>query len=106
MLDSPVVANLHDVEHDKWHPIVFRLAPTPSGMERYKSVGHHTEGFDTREGAIECCKKMYEDMSSDGTFIGKKPRLCIQKDFPWDGQGVPAMVVFFGEVDGETVPLF
>ena len=39
----------------RWHPILFRPAPAPSGdvhgFERYRSKGHHTEGFDTEPAA-------------------------------------------------------
>ncbi len=48
------------VEHaptGRFHPIYFRYAPMPGGgMEgpdaRYKSGGHHTEGFDTHADAL------------------------------------------------------
>lgn len=35
----------------RFHPIVFRDAPFPSGGDRYKSKGHHTEGFESMEDA-------------------------------------------------------
>ena len=42
----------------RFHPIVFRPAPLPGGAsladgtERYRSKGHHTNGFDTEEEAV------------------------------------------------------
>jgi hypothetical protein len=40
----------------RFHPIVFSFAPLPGGAElhgggRYRSHGHHTEGFEMREQA-------------------------------------------------------
>jgi len=106
MIDSPVVANLHNLKDEKWHPIVFRLSFTPSGMKRYKSVGHHTKGFDTREAALEECRNIVDRAMKEKSFIGDAPKLCVGKDFPWDGEEIPAMTAYFGEnEDGETIPL-
>jgi hypothetical protein len=33
------------------------------------------------------------------------PAFCLQKDFPWDGEDIPAMVVFFAKHDGEVFPV-
>ena len=101
MLLNPVMANLHNMKTDRYHPIMFQERPQPSYKEgdkliRSKSAGHHTLGFDTRDEAITECKKLAEKTNA---------RLCISKDFPWDGEDTPAMVIFFGEKDGETVPI-
>ena len=106
MIDSPVVANLHNLKDERWHPIVFRLNPTPSGMNRYKSVGHHTVGFDTREASIQECQNIVDRTLKENSFVGADPKLCIGKDFPWDGEDIPAMTAYFGEDDdGKTIPL-
>lgn len=95
------VANLHNLKTDRYHPILFRESPQPSwkpgdAFVRSKSAGHHTKGFDTREEALAECKSIAERQGA---------KLCIEKDFPWDGEDIPAMVVFFGEQDGKTVPV-
>ena len=106
MIDSPVVANLHNLKDERWHPIVFRLNPTPLGMNRHKSVGHHTKGFDTREASIQEYHNIADRALKNNDFEGDAPKLCIDNDFPWDGEEIPAMVVYFGENDdGETIPL-
>lgn len=94
MLLNPVVANLHNTATNRFHPILFKESPLPggSGPSRHKSVGHHTKGFDTRDEAIEECKRIAERQSA---------KLCVEKDFAWDGDDMPAMVVFFSE-DGTT----
>ncbi|MFA7287444.1 MAG: hypothetical protein WC055_01045 [Melioribacteraceae bacterium] len=102
MLINPVVANLHNLKTDRFHPILFREAPQPSyspgdKLVRSKSVGHHTIGFDHRNEAISECERIAESQ------IGS--RLCVRKDFVWDGEETPAMVVFFGQQDGETIPV-
>lgn len=37
--------------------------------------------------------------STDGTP-------CLERDFPWDGVAIPAMVVFFKLDKGTATPLF
>jgi hypothetical protein len=101
MLTKPVVANLHNTKTGRYHPILFDERLLLHGGKpkhtQYNSIRHHTVGFDTRQEAIAECLKMSEQ------FAG---RLCIEKDFPWDGEAVPAMVVLFVEVDGVLQPLF
>jgi hypothetical protein len=72
----------------RFHPIVFRPAPMPSGadldagMQRHKSLGHHTEGFDVIEDAV--------------AFIASKPgQYDTGMRGEWDGADVPAMVMWF-----------
>lgn len=101
MLIGGTIANLHNLKMNRYHPIVFREAPQPSykegGLMRSKSIGHHSEGFDTREEAIEDCQRKAKEM---------KAELCIEKDFTWDGEGVPAMVVFFKKDEaGKVIPI-
>ena len=31
-------------------------------------------------------------------------RTCLEKDFPWDGEGIPTLVVYFAKEDGKIVP--
>jgi hypothetical protein len=75
----------------RFHPILFRMAPLPGGsnVPRWKSIGHHTDGFDTIEQAIAYIKDN-EDCRMFGIIY-----LWDGKDVPWDGKDVPAMVSFF-----------
>jgi len=100
---NPVHAMLHNTLTNRWHPILFSESPLPGSPDadkpiRHKSRGHHTAGFDTREEAL----KWIDENKS------KTPgsRLCLDKDFDWDGIDIPAMVVFFAERDGKLFPAF
>ena len=91
-----IVANLHNTKTNRFHPILFEERPTLSGFLKHRSRGHHTDGFDERKHAIEYCETLASRHNC---------RLCVDKDFPWDGEDVPAMVVYFTEVDGKLVPM-
>ena len=98
------IANLHNIKTNRYHPIIFMENPQPSykpgdSCIRSKSVGHHTIGFDTREQALADCRELAEGYYKGAT-------LCLAKDFAWDGEHTPAMVVFFSKNSaGETIPL-
>ena len=103
-----IVGLIHNLKLDQWHPVYFRENPAPSSdgtelAQRYKSGGHQTTGFNTREEGLEAAEKLavaIEDQS-----IGPVS-LALEKDFPWDGEDIPAMVVWF-VVDGKTsTPIF
>lgn len=71
----------------RFHPIVFRRAPLPShysepGPQRHKSIGHHTEGFATKDDAIA-----HIEAHSDWRNTGM--------EWEWDGSDVPAIVWWF-----------
>jgi hypothetical protein len=74
---------LKNTKTGRFHPISFRPAPFSGNedLNRYKSIGHHTDGFDTREEAIAFVKTV-ETMEWTGLF------------WEWNGEDVPAMVVF------------
>jgi len=103
-----IVSIIHNTKLNRWHPVYFRLSPQPSSDptdvgQRFNSGGHHTEGFSTRDTAIEYAKTLADKISQ--TYLGSSI-LSLEQDFPWDGEGVPAMVVFFA-VEGEKAkPLF
>ena len=96
-----IVANLHNTQTGRYQPIFFRESPLPGqgfGVNpagRYKSGGHHTKGFDSRKEALAECEKMSQKIDGD---------LCVEKDFPWDGEEMPVMVVFFSKVNGQWQP--
>ena len=79
----------------RYHPIVFRPAPLPGGVEimggtRYRSKGHHTDGFPTKDGAVAWIREQAEL-----TLTG-----CV---WEWNGTDVPAMTEFFGNKEVEAV---
>lgn len=78
---------LKNTDTGRYHPIIFRPPPTPSGdydsaIQRYKSKGHHTIGCDT----IEEAHKSIRDNSS---FIDSGAL------YEWDGKEIPAMTDWF-----------
>ncbi len=101
---NPIIAILHNTALNRWHPIVFDERPlpgpdSPDKPVRHKSQGHHTEGFETREAALE---------SINGPLKEHIPnaKCALEKDFEWDGQDTPAMVVFFVETEKGWQPAF
>lgn len=71
----------------RFHPIVFRYSPPPgefidTGPQRYKSLGHHTEGFDNLDDA-----KAYITGNAELNDTGAH--------WEWDGEEVPALVCWF-----------
>ncbi|MGO8792914.1 MAG: hypothetical protein ACLQVL_36765 [Terriglobia bacterium] len=108
MIVEPIVGIIHNVKLNKWHPVYFRESPPPSSdgkesCQRYKSGGHQTEGFATREEGLEGAKKLAEALKPHA--IGAI-HLALDGDFLWDGEDIPAMVVWFA-LDGETAkPMF
>ena len=80
----PFYSMLHNKLTNRYHPILFTGSPRPSDTEgecnRYRSRGHHTEGFDTLDEADEFAKTDAERLGGfyDGVI------------FEWDGEGIPA----------------
>ena len=94
---EPVVAMLLNCKTNRWHPIYFRYAPLPGPPtdekpSRHKSGGHHTEGFDTRQEALDHADLLAKTVYNE---TGQKPRLALDHNILWDGEDVPAMVAFF-----------
>lgn len=79
-------AILRNAATGRFHPIAFRMYPHPAdsvdGPCRYKSIGHHTEGFDN-----------IEDAKVD--TVAKPPCSLIDEIWDWDGVELPAMVTWF-----------
>ncbi len=80
---------LLNVKTGRFHPISFQPAPIPGGriVGRYDSQAHHTEGFDTRD---EANAHIQEIVTRDPEYY------ATGREWTWDGEGVPAMVEFFG----------
>lgn len=87
------VGYLQNTATNRYYPIFFRPAPAPSerssdSMHRYRSSGHHTNGFDTLELAQEWIKtwtRTKPDMEDTGLV------------WLWNGEGVPALTEWFTE---------
>lgn len=99
-----IVAMLLNQATNRYHPVVFAMAPLPGGHtseggERYKTRGHHTTGFESRDEAVAFAEKEYVARIPGG-------RPALGGDILWDGQDTPAMSIFFGTVNGELRPLF
>lgn len=84
------VGMLRNTKTDRLHPMPFRLALLPGGGEfeskngvgRFRSIGHHTEGFATFQEALADIAT-HEDWKWMG--IG----------WEWDGEESPATVQLF-----------
>ncbi len=106
---KPIIALLHNIKDNKWHPILFLHNPLPGPPEadkpvRHKSKFHHTDGFATRDEAIKCIDESL--MPAVKKEWGEDVKKSLAQDLPWDGEGVPASVMFFLEVDGVPQPAF
>jgi hypothetical protein len=84
-----IAAMLHNRKLDRFHPIFFYASPKPSECDddvcRFRSYGHHTEGFVTRAEADA-------DIASD-CADGKNWNSGV--DFEWSGEGSPASTYYF-----------
>lgn len=95
-----IISILYNEKTTKYHPILFRHHGLPGACDapRYKSLGHHTGGFVFRLEALEECAEM--SVKLDGE-VG----LSLEKDFLWDGEEMPGMVLLFVEKDGQYLPV-
>ena len=72
----------------RFHPIIFRRAPLPSEgwdetkVQRHKSIGHHTDGFETMDEA-EAHIKSEQSWNDTGAR------------WSWTGEDIPALVHWF-----------
>lgn len=86
-----IIAMIHNQKLDRYHPVIFRDYPhsaDTSTMWRFKSSGHHTSGFETRQDALD---NIHNDLVSRLDM----PLLKLDYDYEWDGLGIPALVQFF-----------
>ena len=78
---------LYNTKDKTYHPIAFRNFPLPGeaiGITRYKSAGHHTNGFASRNAALN----YIDEVEKKATVIRE-----LEKDVEWNGEGIPAMVI-------------
>lgn len=89
---NPLIGMLHNTATNRYHPIYFFESPLPGGGGpiRYKSKGHHTTGYATREEALVDIPKLNEELTK---LYGPVKQL-LETDFIWDGTGIPAIVHF------------
>ena len=106
---NPIIALLHNTKLNRWHPILFQESPLPGPPSpdkpvRHKSVGHHTSGFETKDEAVAEASKMVDQLAPSA--IGRV-QLALTPQIPWDGEGIPASVIFFvADGSGNLVPAF
>ena len=83
---------LKNTNNGTFHPIMYFESPLPgpeneNSVTRYKSKGHHTSGFESREKALEEANnievKLKETLYSSVTKE-------LEGDLEWDGEGIPA----------------
>lgn len=94
-LMDALVLMLKNISTNRFHPIFYLESPLPGGPEsegnkkliRYKSKGHHTQGFETRDAAIN---SINNELVAQIKSIGYTPNLEIEIDEIWDGKGIPA----------------
>lgn len=93
-----LVMMLHNTKNETFHPIMFRDSPMPGegtgehlNFIRFKSIGHHTTGFKSKEIALHECSNI-----KDKLVKHYDPDVVINtEDFiEWDGEGSPASVIF------------
>lgn len=79
---------LYNIRTNRYHPIIFRFAPTPGPLnnkpiQRHKSLAHHTDGFETKELAVSY---IYES----------KYKFVYGLEFEWDSEKepIPAIITY------------
>lgn len=82
---------LKNVKTNTFHPIYYMEHPFPRGMDednkliRYRSKGHRTIGFESRQDALD---------SIETELVANLARYDIHKelenDLEWNGEGIPA----------------
>jgi hypothetical protein len=97
---NPVILMLKNTTTNRFHPIIFWECPMPSqalgSAVRWKSKGHHTEGFEKRDdasAAIQDLAKRHSDMDDlQGAIYFQDD---VNEDGHWDGVDNPASVMLF-----------
>ncbi len=94
---NPIITLIYNTTAHTWHPIVFLEYPLPgdANIIRHKSEIHHTTGFASRDEAINSIPQLAGKVKE----LWGTPRTCLDREFQWDGEGVPALVEFFQDID-------
>lgn len=84
---------LHNLTTNTYHPIMYFESPLPGDgnekLVRYKSKGHHTEGFVNRQDAVDSIlnDKNEEKLKSIGYTMTNQ--IDTSPDIEWDGKELP-----------------
>lgn len=94
---NPVILMLHNTHTGRYHPILYWECP-PHGAElgdhlRWKSKGHHTNGFQNRAEAVEELLNIARQQNRDK--VGGDVYYYYESDVVWDGEDIPADVCLF-----------
>jgi hypothetical protein len=98
-----VIAMIHNTKLNRWHPVWFRDHPHSANTEtvwRFKSSAHHTEGFVSRDAAMDSI--LIELIPA----LEGETRMFLDADYEWDGNDIPAIVQFFDVAALATVNAF
>lgn len=84
---------LFNTLNNTYHPIMYLEAPFPGSLEeqkvtRYRSKGHHTQGFSTKELAVEDINISLIPKMKEIYYV--EPILDLEKCIEWNGKGIPA----------------
>lgn len=106
---NAIIALLHNVRDNRWHPIIYLEnslpgPPSPDKPVRHKSKGHHTTGFPTRDEAVANARGDLAVKVRENFNYGIPPGFALAADIPWDGVDVPASAAFFVK-DGDEYKL-
>lgn len=86
---------LKNVTKGTWHPIMYAEKPLPGSLDseahntivRFKSKGHHTEGFASREEALASLDSL-KDRMINHMFLSKVT-IDVESDIEWSGEELP-----------------
>jgi len=90
-----LILMLKNVAKGTWHPIMYAEKPLPGSLDsdtnnnivRFKSKGHHTTGFITREEAIATLDDLKNRMLNH-MFLSNVT-IDIENDIEWTGEDLP-----------------
>lgn len=94
MFAYTLIMMLFNTAKKTWHPIFYYESPLPGPIDeqavaRYKSKGHHTEGFETRDLALKSCDELKTKLITE---YGSNVVMELGDDqiLEWNGEGIPA----------------
>lgn len=92
---TAVIALLKNKHNNHFHPIIFKSQQD----NRYRSMGHHTEGFRALEAAVAHCKTVLLPFVQKN--VSTEVYFCLDSSHEWDTKTAPALVVMFSSPDSE-----
>jgi hypothetical protein len=90
-----LIQMLKNVATGKWHPIMYVEKPLPGSLDsdannnivRFKSKGHHTSGFTTREEAVATLEELKFNMIN--LMFLSKVTIDVETDIEWTSEDLP-----------------